>query len=225
MTALPGPVAVQHLLDSLRALGEPPAKGQPRRVEDLERRLMDAVRRDLAGSPRPDGYPAGVGGGRGGGRTITVDDEAGQPDAVPVTSVEGTVLERVEPDRPGRARDRHHELTVKAVRSVNAAVVAIQTAVGALASIDELVDTAPPAPKTCDHCTDKRGKGGNRPVHVRGTVGDRLERAISLCESCYEFVRQVAAPGTRLGYLPDDVQILDHETRGRWRIHLGPKAS
>lgn len=222
MTRLPAPVAVQHLLDSLRKLGEPTEKGRPLRIDELERDLLGAIERDQTGYPTLDGYAAGVGGGRAGGRTIAVDDEAGRPDAVPVTSVEGTVLDRLEPDNPRRMRDHHHDLTAKAVRAVSAAVVAIQTAFGALASIDDLVDTAPPAPKTCDHCTDKRGLGGNRRIYVRGTVGDRLGHAVSLCEPCYEFVRQVALPGTRLGYLPSDVQILEHEQRGRWRIRLTP---
>lgn len=212
MSRLPTPVALQHLTDSLRALGEPPAKGKPRRIDDLEQRLHRAVERDLAGLPTPDGYPATTSGGRAGGRTIVVDD-----DHVPVTSVEGAVIDR---DDRRRTRDRHHELTVKAVTAVDAAVVHLQTAFAALASIDDLINTAPPAEKTCDHCTDKRGQGGNRPVYVRGTVGDRLERALSLCEACYEFVRQVALPGTRGGYLPSDVQILEHEQRGRWRIRL-----
>lgn len=178
---------------------------------------MRAVERDLAGLPTPDGYPSATSGGRSGGRTIDVDDEAGRPDKVPVTSVEGAVIDR---DDHKRTRDRHHELTVKVVQAVDAAVVHLQTAFAGLASIDDLVNTAPPAPRTCDHCTDKRGRGGNRPVYVRGTVGDRLERALSLCEACYEFVRQVALPGTRGGYLPSDLQVLEHEQRGRWSIRI-----
>lgn len=217
MSRLPTPVALQHLTDRLRALGEPPEKGKPRRIDDLETRLQRAVRRDLAGLPTPDGYATRTGGGRSGGRTITVDDEQGQPDAVPVTSVEGALIDRADWHR---TRDRHHELTVRAVEAVDCAVVAIHTAFSALASIDDMVNTAPPAPRTCDHCTDKRGRGGNRPIYVRGTVGDRLERAMSLCEACYEFVRQVALPGSRRGYLPSDLQILEHEQRGRWRIRV-----
>lgn len=212
MSRLPSPTTLQHLTDSLRALGEAPAKGRPRRIDDLEQRLVRAVERDLAGLPTPDGYPATTGGGRSGGRTILVDD-----DHVPVTSVEGAVIDR---DDRRRTRDRHHELAVKAVTAVDAAVVHLQTAFAALASIDDLVNTAPPAPKTCDHCTDKRGPGGNLEVYVRGTVGDRLERALSLCGPCYEFVRQVALPASRNGYLPTDLQILEHDRTGRWRIRV-----
>lgn len=217
MTRLPTLVAVQHLLDGLRALGEAPKRGQPARIDDLEARLIRAVGRDLAGVPIPDGYRTGIGGGRGGGPTIVVQED-GQPDvAVPATSVEAAVAGRGDAHR---VRDRHHELTAKAVSSVEQAVTQIQVARAALDSIDDLVQAGPPAPKTCDHCTGRRGDGNDRPVYVRGTVGDRLERAIALCEPCYHFVARTAASGSRLGWLPDDEQIADHERRGRWRIHF-----
>lgn len=206
MARTPTPVAVQHLVDSLRALGEAPAKGQPRRIDDLEARLLRAIERDLAGLPIPDGYPTGnVGGGRG------------APGAAADTSVEAAVIGR---DDERRVRDRHHELTIRAVGAVDDAVVGVQVAFAALASIDDLIKTDGPRRKTCDHCTNKRGNGGNRPIYVRGTVGDRLERAIGLCQACYGFVTQTAAAGSRAGYLPSDEQLRQHEETGRWRIRV-----
>ncbi|HMG43956.1 MAG TPA: hypothetical protein VK611_21665 [Acidimicrobiales bacterium] len=224
MALLPTTVSIQRLTETLRALGEAPAKGQPRRIDDLEARLVRAVQRDGTGVSVPDGYPTGTlgGGGRGGPVVAVEADENGPADVVAVTSVEGTVIARIEPDERAvrQLRDRHHELTVRAVQAVDSAVAGVQRAFGALASLDDLLKTGPPAPKTCDHCTRKRGKGWDRPIYATGTVGDRLERAKALCEACHSFVRQTAAAGSRAGYLPSDKQISDHEQRGRWRIHV-----
>jgi hypothetical protein len=218
---LPTTVSIQRLTETLRALGEAPARGKPRRIDDLEARLVRAVERDRTGVSVPDGYPTGtLGGGGRGGPVVAVDaDEHGPADVVSLTSVEATVIARAE-----QVRDRHHELTVRAVQAVDAAVAGVQRAFGALASLDDLLKTGPPAPKTCDHCTGKRRKGGDRPIYVRSTVGDRLERAKALCQACHDFVRQSAAAGSRAGYLPSDKQILDHEDRGRWRIRVNERA-
>lgn len=207
MVRTPTTLSVRHLIDSLRALGEAPAQGRPRRIDDLEARLLRAVERDLAGLPVPDGYPAGTlaGGGRGGPAT------AGD------TSVEAAVMARA---NQRRVRDLHHELTMRAVGAVEDAVVAVQVAFGALASIDDCVRTEAPRQKTCAHCTGKRGQGGDRPVYATGTVGDRLERSIALCQACHGFVCQTAKPGSRAGHVPSDEQIADHEARGRWRIRV-----
>lgn len=221
MARLPSTVTIRHLVDSLRALGEAPVRGQARRIDDLEARLVRAVERDRAGVVGPDGYPAATitGGGRG-GPVVAVDaDEHGPAEHVPVTSVEAAVVARAE-----RVRDHHHELVVGAVRAVDEAVLAVQKAFARLASIDDLTRTGPPAPRTCDHCSAKRGPAGDRPVYVRGTVGDRLARAMALCKACHSFVEQTAPAGSRAGYLASDQQIRDHEERGRWRIHVNERA-
>jgi hypothetical protein len=209
---LPTPVTVAHLIDSLRALNEPPKRGQPPRIDDLEARLVAAIARDLTGLPVVDGYRTG---------RARPHPDLDDPDAVDeptLTAVEAAVLARDQ----GPVRDRHHQLTVRAVHAIDEAVVAIQVVFAALKSIDELVGTGPPAPKTCDWCTGKRGEGNDRPIYVRGTVGDRLERALGLCNACHGFVCQTAAAGSRAGYLPNDAQIHDHELRGRWKIRALP---
>jgi hypothetical protein len=208
----PTVVAVQHLTDTLRALGHAPAKGQTRRIDDLEARLLRAVERDLTGLPLPDGYPARTSGDAPGGHGGPVD-----------TSVEASVIFRVDGVDGRPIRDRHHELTARAAKAVEDAVVAVNIAFAALDSIDDLTKASPPAPKTCDHCTGKRGQGGNRPIHVRGTVGDRLARAMALCEACYWFVHRTAAAGSHEGYLPSDEQIRQHEDTGRWRVRVNDR--
>lgn len=223
MTRLPSDHAARDLCDSLRALNQRPhdkalAEFDARLIDSIERRLLIALQRDRTGSVIPDGYPTSTGGGRSGGsRTIVVPDENGQPDRVPVTAIEAAVVALVDGDTP---RDRHHDLTVRAVEAIDSAVVALNTCVAALASIDDLVSEKGPAPKTCAHCTSKRGEGSDRPIYATGTVGDRLERSVSLCKHCYGFVEQTARPGTHTGYLPSDDQIRDHEQRGRWRMRV-----
>jgi hypothetical protein len=220
---IPTAVAVRHLTDSLRALGEAPAKGRPLRIDDLEDRLLWAIERDRSGTAVRDGYaPArAIGGGGRGGPVVAVDDGNGVIELIPATGVEASVFARIDPDDHQVVRDRHHELTARAARAVEDAVVAIQIARSALDSIDDLTKPAgPPAPKTCAHCTGKRGAGGDRPIYVRGTVGDRLSRSRTLCAACYWFVWRASDAGSRADILPTDEQITDHELRGRWRIRV-----
>lgn len=218
MTGIPTELAARHLFDSLRALGrKPTSPGLARRdtklIDSLERRLLEALARDRAGTATADGYPATTSGGFGGNRlTILVED-----DRVTVTAVELAALALVEGSSP---RDRHHELTRRAATALEDAVVALNTLTAALASIDDLTSDRGPTPRTCQHCTGKRGKGNDRTVAHRGTVGDRLERTMDLCEACWSFVRRVANPNSRAGYLPTDQQIRDHEERGRWKIKI-----
>lgn len=212
MGSLPTPATIGHLIDSLRALGEPPERGKPKRIDDLEARLTAAIGRDMTGLPVADGYRTGR------PRPSPDPDDPDAVDEPDLTRVEAAVVARAQ----GPVIDRHHQLTVRAVGALDQAVVAVQVVFAALRSIDDLIDTAPPVPKTCDHCTGKRGQGANRPISVRGTVGDRLDRPLGLCAPCYSFVVQTAKAGTRAGYLPSDDQIRDHEHRGRWRIRALP---
>lgn len=208
--SLPKPVAVGHLVASLRALNEPAKRGQSPRIDDLEARLVAAIHRDLTGLPVVDGYRTGR------PRPAPDVDDWDEP---ALTTVEAAVVARDQ----GLVRDRHHQLAVRAVHALDQAVVAVQTVFAALASIDDLVGTVSVAPKTCDHCTGRRGEGNDRPVAVRGSVGGRLDRSLGLCAACYGFVTQTAPAGSEAGYLPTDAQIRDHEHRGRWKIRALPR--
>jgi hypothetical protein len=79
-----------------------------------------------------------------------------------------------------------------------------------------------PAPRTCEHCTGKRGRGRglDNPVLYTGTVGDRIERSLALCEPCYWMVSRSAKSGSYKGQLPTDEQIAWHEDHGTWRIRV-----
>lgn len=201
--SLPTDIAAQHLFDSVDALWEKPSKGSERRIDSLRRRFRAALERDRTGSVIPDGYPTNTSGGPVSGVGSSSTERAA------VALADGDVV-----------RDRHHDLTVRAAGALEELVVQANILRLALDSIDDLTNDSGPAPKTCAHCTGKRGHGNDRPVAHRGTVGDRLERAMDLCEACWSFVRWSAKPNTRAGYLPTDTQIRDHEERGRWRMRV-----
>lgn len=203
MTRLPTDSAIDHLLESLRKLSQAPRTGQPRRIDSIETRLRAAVRRDRTGTVAPDGYPAGGSGGNSNGHTNG-------------STTERAALALVE----SRFQDRHHDLTALAVAKLDGIVAGLQHLIAALDAIDDLTRTTGPAARHCAHCEGKRGEGNDLPVAHRGTVGDRLERAIDLCKPCYSFVERTAAAGTHTGYLPTDAQIRDHEARGRWRMRV-----
>lgn len=71
------------------------------KATDLARRLKNLnTRARRGGNPNPDGHRASTMPGAGGGPTITVPDEHGNPDTIPVTSVEAAVVARLGPARP-----------------------------------------------------------------------------------------------------------------------------
>lgn len=223
MKRLPTETSIRHLCDSLRTLAKIPKGGRNRTELDLlEARLIHAVDRDRTGSPVPDGYPRGTLGGTGGGPTITAPDEAGLPDVVPATAVEVVGIALADGDVE---RDRHHELTVRAVEDVERAIIHLNSARAALASIDDLTRTAtsPGREATCAHCTPHLPDANARPVHRRGTVGDRLLVATDLCEPCYFFVLRSADAGSRAGALPTPEQIAHHDRTGTWKLRLGDR--
>lgn len=202
MTRLPTDTSIRHLLDSLAALHQKP---RDRRLPDptllaaLERRLCRAVARDRTGTTDRDGYPATtLGGGYGHTNGSTTETQALAPPL----------------------RDRHHELTLLAVEHLEQLVHSANILISALNSIDDLTSDAGPAPRTCAACTGHRPLGGDQAVAHRGTVGDRLERAVDLCEDCRNFVKQTANPGSREGRLPTPVEIDWHDKRGRWRLRI-----
>lgn len=206
--SIPSGLAIGHLFESLAALNRKPenkllAAIDPKLIDSLRRRILIAAQRDRTGSVVPDGYPTSGGGSRGSGIATSATERAA------VALADNDIV-----------RDRHHELTVRATTALEDAVIALNTLASALLSIDDLTDTKGPVPKTCAHCTGKRGAGNDRPIAHRGTVGDRLERAMDLCEGCWSAVRWSAAANSRDGKLPTDAQIRHHEETGRWRLRV-----
>lgn len=203
MTRLPSDVALGHLIDALRNLHTKPRdKRAPDRtlLANIERRLATAVRRDRTGTTLRDGYPAST---LAGGHA---------------THIAGSTTENAALAAP--LRDRHHELVDRACTALLHAVTQLNTLVSALDSIDQLTGTTTLAPKTCAHCTPHLPDGHTRPVHARGTVGDRLTVAVDLCEPCYFYVARTADPGQRDGQLPTPDQIRWHDQHGTWRIRV-----
>lgn len=67
----------------------------------LGKRLRNLnARARRGGGTTPDGHRASTMPGAGGGPTIVVPDEHGDPDTIPVTSVEAAVVARLGPPRP-----------------------------------------------------------------------------------------------------------------------------
>ena len=104
-------------------------------------------------SSRPDGYPSttpGNGDGGGNGRFITVPDEHGQPDRIPVTSTEQAVLSE---------RETSDVITTIA-RQVLAELATVQTSLSALGH-------------ALDHFDIIRNKGHAKPrmCHVAAEMG------------------------------------------------------
>jgi len=200
---LPSDITIGHLTDGLRALSRKPrdrtlATIDRTLLESIERRLAQAATRDRTGRIERDGYP-----------TSTLGN--GVRSSTPGSRTETAALSRPQ-------RDTHHELTMFAVVSLTEAVTALTRLSSALNSLDDLTADTRPTPRTCSHCTGKRGSDADLPVWRRGTVGNRLPNNIDLCSPCFHFVEQTALAGSLTGYLPTDEQIRDHETRGRWRI-------
>lgn len=123
MTRLPSDRNVADLFETLRkyATIRTAPKG-PTQLDVVQRRLVAALARARTPAPERDGYPTATGGsGARGQRTITVPDESGQPDAVPVTGVEATAIANVEHTRMDRdvVLDSAMEAFVHLLEAVN----------------------------------------------------------------------------------------------------------
>lgn len=171
-------------------------------VMSLEQQLQQAIRRDRAGSTSPDGYPRGTGGGgRSNGHSSSVETAA-------LTLAEGR-----------SERDLIHDYTTDACRALEDAAQALGTLRSRLASVRDL-RVSDPAPKLCEHCTPRLPKPNARKVHRRGTVGDRLPKAMDLCEPCYLFAWRSTKAGSHAGQLPTGDQVAHHDRTGTWRIRV-----
>ena len=189
---------LQHHIDAIRALYKKDKRYPDRtRLDALERRILRAYRRNNTGTAQRDGYPTTTLGGT-------------------YTRTNGSSVEAQALAPP--IRDRHHELTVRAVDQIEQIVTYGIWLEMTLDAIEALTNDQGPAPRTCAACTGHRLLGGNQAVSHRGTVGNRLSRAVDLCEPCYGYVTQTADPGTHAGRLPTPVDIASHDRTGRWRL-------
>lgn len=188
----------------------------PRHIDDLFdqygrvpfRRLRDRLKAELEVDRRvpqneADGYPGStLGGGRGGAE---------------LTSVEAAAEKRL----AGRGHDRRHRYLEEAWQHALEARVhlfAVERLVNLMDLERQEDGDARPAPKTCEHCTGKRGRqrGEDNLVHRTGSVGERLRRDLALCEPCYFFVERRSKAGALDAQLPTPEQIRRHEERGNW---------
>lgn len=152
-------------LERLRRMQQATLKGRPflipegtiTRLDIVERRLLEAVKRDETGSTLPDGYPTGNVG-------------SGGEDA-PQSSTEAAALSgyRLNSDGEGSwgnyEQDRHHELTTAAAEALDRAAAALDTLMSQLDAIDRLATIQRTDPSGhCQAC----GRW------VEGTANDRL---------------------------------------------------
>jgi hypothetical protein len=183
-----------------------------RGIPGLEAELGQACDRERAGTNAPDGWPRRASGAEGSGGS---GDEYR-------SSTERAALTPLDPDvRP--SRDMHRTLTLHAYDKLQRAVQELEGCRNALGDLARLraPDGGQSYARKCEACAGRRGRGGDRDVAHRGTVGDRLAHVVDLCEACYQFVVLTAKSGSRGGRLPDAEQVRRHEDRGRWRVKTG----
>lgn len=158
------------LIDRLRRLQRTLHKGKPfllpegaiTNLDVIERRLIEALRRDATGTVEHDGYPTGTVG-------------SGGQDAAQSTT-EGAALAGYRLDHPSdvehsdgtwdhQPHDQHHELTTAAAHALQRAADAVADLIEKLDAIDRLA-TIPR--------TDPSGHCAACDRWVEGTANDRL---------------------------------------------------
>lgn len=164
------PDLVRRDLDRLRRLQRAVLKGRPVLLPEgsltaldlIERRLLEAVRRDNTGTIEVDGYPTG--------NVSAGGEHAAQ------SSTEGAAVARLELARGERDQpvDRHHGLTEAAIAHLDAAVTAVHHLMEKLDAIDRLATI---------HRTDPSGRCLCCDRWVEGTANDRLRAGY--CEKDY----------------------------------------
>jgi hypothetical protein len=190
----------------------------------LEQVLADAralVALDAEHDSQIDGFPTRTPGsgsiGGGAGRTVTVPDETGSPDHVPITSVEAAYLARLD-----RGRDQLHDIAV----SVRARVERIADELRGLQS--DLVRAG--------NIRATEGLEANQPycyvakfvcspplpfdpaweIHRRTTLDGYLDRPfpepVGLSRFAYDFAR-------RMRRLPTEAEMREHLERGTVKVH------
>lgn len=170
---------VRREIGRLRRLQQAVHKGRPfvlpqgavTDLDQVERRLIEAVRRDLTGEPVKDGYPTGrlgVGG-----------------ENAPQSRTEGAALAGYDDDGQPREpiHDPHHELTTAAVDALERAVQAIDVLMMKLDAIDRLATV---------HRTDPAGYCAACGRWVEGTAADRLRAGY--CDACRKAWERAGRP-------------------------------
>lgn len=142
-------------------------EGAVTKLDEVEQRLLEAVRRDNTGTPAADGYPTGY--------LACGGEDAAQ------SRTEGAALAdyRVDPDTDTGTwghteHDRHHDYTTAAARALRAAADAIGELMERLDAIDRLATL---------HRTDPSGHCNACTRWVEGTANDRLRAGY--CAACY----------------------------------------
>lgn len=171
-------ISTEHVraqIERLRRLQQTTLKGRPcalpegsiSKLDEIERRLLTAIRRDETGTTQPDGFPTGRVGAGG--------ENAAQ------STTEGAALSgwRIDPETDeavwvGPPFDQHHALTDAAVEALERAVSAIATLATKLDEIDRVATVVR---------TDPSGYCGACTRWVEGTAVDRLRAGY--CQACH----------------------------------------
>jgi hypothetical protein len=160
---------IRDLFATIRALATPTGKPPRSKLDDLERRLLEALNRDTAGTTQRDGYPARTIPTGTGQSPVPID--ANNPDAgsVVLTSVEAAALGTSE-------ADQHREDTWQATSFLVEAVGAI----GAMQRRLDLIDQRSTPTRTAD--TAGTGSCQACTQWCSGTGEDRLRSGY--CNAC-----------------------------------------
>jgi hypothetical protein len=210
----PTPQQVDELFASLKILFQPDREREGRKpVEVLEHGLREALRRDLAGSVVPDGFPATSGGG-GGTDVSRPTENAALSTYKPV--------HRDEPDGPHVQRppkDVVHDECERAWAFLQEGVYGLRAALRSLDHIESVTGTAR-APEMCNSCLQV---GVHTPMALFSDVAGRLPRPYRLCMPCYDWIRKNETSG-----LPSIAYLERHHgvgMKGRQRVTNQRKAS
>jgi hypothetical protein len=201
MTRRPEARQVDALCAQLRALGE--RRGGLTLVDSMRGQLLAAIERERAGTTRPDGWPSAIGpGGDAARRQLPSPAER---------AAERRAAGAYEPDR-------HRQLTLGAIEALGSAVAAVWSLRCRLDALEALRGTQAPIRQTCAACTGLRRLTGDKLVHRRSAVGDRLPAPVGLCRSCYGYVERSFEAGSRSGRIPTAAEVRNHDERGTWAI-------
>ena len=170
----------QLLLNRLRRLADVQIKGKAfllpegavSRLDVIERRLLEAIRRDETGDTFPDGYPSGKVGSGG--------------EYAPSSSVEAAALggyRLTQPAFPEQSdatwgnfeTDQHHAFTEQATQALERAADAMSDLIEKLDAVDRLAQIPRKDPSGTCQCCER---------WVEGTENDRLRSGY--CEADYK---------------------------------------
>lgn len=212
---------VRRLDDAARLITRRVPGSKTLRIEQLLAEARALVTLDAEHDSQIDGYPTRTPGGGsiggGAGRTVTVTDETGSPDHVPITSVEAAVIAR-----EARGRDQLHDIAIS-VRSrvdrIADELLGLQSDLvraGNIRSTGNIEANQPYCHVAKFVCSPPLPFDQAWEIHRRTTLDGYLDRPfpepVGLSRFAYDFAR-------RMRRLPTEAEMREHLERGTVKVH------